>query len=200
MWNSRFLKTHLKLHSLFGGKAGVSWCGMSDVLSRESRGAGRLGIFYTQLLSLFFWLECSCFTSYSASVLVSAIQGSESVTRMHISSHKIPPPTPRVLYPVEFYTSTKRVLLLWFHRQGRWKSSERPGCLLGITQLTKQRSHQIEIPTWALHMFMVAPVVGVIVKIFTWSKFKSFNDLSAVWHAGPLISLSLFPFLQKWRK
>ena len=53
--------------------------------------------------------------------------------------------------------------------------------MLGITQLTKQRSHQIEIPTWALHlMFTVAPVVGVIVKIFTWSKFKSFSDLSAV--------------------
>ena len=48
---------------------------------------------YTIALS-FFLLECSCFTSYSASVLVSTIQGSESVTHMHISSHKIPPPPP----------------------------------------------------------------------------------------------------------
>lgn len=54
-------------------------------------------------------------------MLVSAIQGSESVTRMHISSRKIPP---SVLYLIEFYTSTKKVLLLWFHRQGRWKFRE----------------------------------------------------------------------------
>ena len=126
----------------------------------------------------------------------------EEVNQPHIYIYPLLKYPSSVLYSVEFYTSTKRVLLL-FHRQGRSKFREARVFVWHHTANKAEESSDWNSNTGSKPHVLGSSGCGGNSHngVFTWSKFKSFSDLSAMWlHAGPLISLSLFPFLQKWRE